>query len=168
MPLLGHNVVCSVHVHCNSSRITRCHFRPCCKFVILADLRVFQSIDRCVQDWCVKQPADLPTHFGLSVCLFVCIWRDSPQWARAPSLTRFLDHTTTHHSRYDSSGHMISSSQRLLPDNTQHSQQTDIHAHGGIRTRNLTRRAVVDLRLYTARPLGPASYSGNDSNEWKP
>ena len=30
------------------------------------------------------------------VCLFVCLfvfWRDSPQWARASSFTRFLDHT---------------------------------------------------------------------------
>ena len=36
-------------------------------------------------------------------------------------------HTTMHHSRKDSSGRVISPSQRLLPDNTQHSQQTDIH-----------------------------------------
>jgi len=35
-----------------------------------------------------------------------------------------LTHTATHHSRYDSSGRVISSSQRPLPDNTQHSQQT--------------------------------------------
>jgi hypothetical protein len=26
------------------------------------------------------------------LCLFVCIWRDSPHWARASSFTRFLDH----------------------------------------------------------------------------
>ena len=26
-------------------------------------------------------------------CLFVCFWRDSPQWVRDYSLTRFLDHT---------------------------------------------------------------------------
>ena len=25
-------------------------------------------------------------------CLFVCFWRDSPQWARASSLSKFLDH----------------------------------------------------------------------------
>ena len=25
--------------------------------------------------------------------LFVCFWRDSPQWARVSSFTRFLDHT---------------------------------------------------------------------------
>ena len=47
---------------------------------------------------------------------------------------------------------MISSSQRPLPDNTQHSQQTNIHVPGGIRTYDLiSRRAVADLRL---RPPG--------------
>jgi len=47
---------------------------------------------------------------------------------------------------------VISSSQRPLPDNnTQHSQQTDIHAPGGIRTHNPSRRATVDPRL---RPRG--------------
>jgi len=46
---------------------------------------------------------------------------------------------------------MISSSQRLLPDNTQHSQQTDIHVPGGIRTHNLSWRSAADLRL---RPRG--------------
>ena len=40
-------------------------------------------------------------------------------------------HTMTRHSRYDSSGRVISSSQRPLPDTTQHSQQTDIHAPVG-------------------------------------
>jgi len=55
--------------------------------------------------------------------------------------------TRTHHSRQDSSGRVISSSQRPLPDNTQHSQQTNIHVPGGIRTDNLSRRAAADLRL---------------------
>ena len=41
--------------------------------------------------------------------------------------------------------------ERPLPDNTQHSQQTDIYAAGGIRTHNLSRRATADLRL---RPQG--------------
>jgi hypothetical protein len=27
------------------------------------------------------------------ICLFVCFWRDSPQWARASSFTRVLGHT---------------------------------------------------------------------------
>ena len=46
---------------------------------------------------------------------------------------------------------MINSSQRPLPDHTQHSQQTYIHAPGGIRTHNLSRRAAVDPCL---RPRG--------------
>ena len=37
---------------------------------------------------------------------------------------------------------MISSSQRPLPDNTRHSQQTNIHAPGGIRTHDLSRQAA--------------------------
>ena len=37
---------------------------------------------------------------------------------------------------------MISSSQRPLPDNTRHSQQTNIHAPGGIRNQDLSRRAA--------------------------
>ena len=49
-----------------------------------------------------------------------------------------------------------------LPDNTRHSQQTDIHASGGIRTLNPSKRTVEDPHL---RPLGqwalpfPAFYS---------
>ena len=60
-------------------------------------------------------------------------------------------HTTTHHNRYDFSERVISSSQGSQPDNTQHSQQTNIHAPGGIRTHDLSRRAAADLRL---RPRG--------------
>ena len=59
--------------------------------------------------------------------------------------------TTTHQSRQDSSGRVTSPSQRPLLDNTQHSQQTNIHAPGGIRTHDLSRRAAADLRL---RPRG--------------
>jgi hypothetical protein len=58
--------------------------------------------------------------------------------------------TTTHHSRQDSFGRVISSSQRPLPDSTQHSQQTNIHVSGGIRTHDLNRRETAD-RL---RPRG--------------
>ena len=46
---------------------------------------------------------------------------------------------------------MIGSSQRSLTDNTQHSQQTNIQALGGIQTHDRSRRAAVDLRL---RPRG--------------
>jgi len=46
---------------------------------------------------------------------------------------------------------VISPSQRPLPDNTQHSQQTNIQALGGIRINKLIRLAAADLRL---RPRG--------------
>jgi hypothetical protein len=36
---------------------------------------------------------------------------------------------------------------RPTPDNTQHSQATDIYARGGIRTRNPSKRAATDSRL---------------------
>ena len=55
-----------------------------------------------------------------------------------------ISQTTTHHSQ---SGRVISPSQRPLHDNTQHSQQTNIHAPGGIRTYNLISRAAADLSL---------------------
>ena len=65
----------------------------------------------------------------------------------APILDVSRSHTTTQHSRWDSSGRVICSSQRPLPDITQHTQQKIIHAPGGIRIHNLNRRAVADLRL---------------------
>ena len=46
---------------------------------------------------------------------------------------------------------MIKLSQIPLPDNTQHSQQTNIHASDWIRNHNLSSRAAEDLRL---RPRG--------------
>ena len=61
----------------------------------------------------------------------------------APILDVSRSHTTMQHSRYDSSGRVISSSQRPLPDNTWHSQQTNIHAPGGIQTQDLSRRAAI-------------------------
>ena len=61
----------------------------------------------------------------------------------APILDVSRSQTTAQHSRYDSSGRMISSSQRPLPDNTRHSQQTNIHAPGGIRTQDLSMRAAA-------------------------
>ena len=42
---------------------------------------------------------------------------------------------------------MISPTQRPLPDNIQHSQETDIPVRGGIRTCNPNKRAATNLRL---------------------
>jgi hypothetical protein len=66
-------------------------------------------------------------------CIFYMA-RQPPQWARTSSFTRFLCHSVTHCSRWDSSGRVISPTQRPLPDNTQHSQQKTTHDPGAIRT----------------------------------
>ena len=80
--------------------------------------------------------------YRLHVVSFLTIllpWLDSPWWAGASLLTRLHDHTVTHTpthtTQQDSSGRMIDLLQHLLTVNTQHSQQTDIQASGGIRTR---------------------------------
>jgi hypothetical protein len=59
----------------------------------------------------------------------------------------FLDHTQRRTTVKDSSGRVISSSQRPLPENTRHSQKTNIHAPGGIRTHDLSRQAAAVARL---------------------
>jgi hypothetical protein len=80
-------------------------------------------------------------------------WLCSPAQVIASSFHEVSwSHTTTRHSRQHSSGRAISPSQRTLPNKTQHTQQTNIHAPCGIRTHDCSRRASVDLRL---RPDGP-------------
>jgi len=78
----------------------------------------------------------------LIVCLF---------WAQQPPVGQGLvihevskSRKTTQHSRQDSSGREIISSQIPLPDNTQHSQQTSMPPVG-IRTHNLNKRVAADL-----------------------
>jgi hypothetical protein len=80
--------------------------------------------------------------------IFFCFWRDSPHWARAFSFTRFLDHTQ----RRTTVGKLLCPSDQLVADastwqQTQNSQQKNVHTSGGVRTHNLSRRAAADLRL---------------------
>jgi hypothetical protein len=49
------------------------------------------------------------------------------------------------------SGQVMEPTQRPLPDNTQRSQEANIHVLGGVRTHNASKRAVADPRL---RPRG--------------
>jgi hypothetical protein len=62
--------------------------------------------------------------FGLEI-LFVCFWRDNPPVGQGLLIHEVSQSHTTHHSRLDSSGLVISSSQRPLPDNT-HNRQTSV------------------------------------------
>ena len=59
----------------------------------------------------------------------------------------YRSHTTKQRTQYNSPGRVIGSSQRPLPDKTQHSQQADIHAPGEIRTRTSSKLAAVEPRL---------------------
>ena len=55
--------------------------------------------------------------------------------------------THTQHTRWDSSGRIVGSSQIPVPDETQPSQEIDIHSAGGIRTRNAGKRTLADSRI---------------------
>ena len=83
--------------------------------------------------------------------VFCFLWRCGPTRAMASSFLRFLDHTQRRITVGRTSLDEISPSQRPLPDNTQLSTQTDIHAPSGIRTHNPSKLAAVDPRL---RPRG--------------
>jgi len=73
----------------------------------------------------INKPTATHTHTNNMHYWYFFLCRCGPTQAMATSFMR--SHTTTHHSRYDYPGRVISPSQRPLPDNTQHSQQTDIH-----------------------------------------
>jgi hypothetical protein len=59
------------------------------------------------------------------------------------SFLKFLGHTVTRHSRYDSSRRGIGLSQRPLTHKKQHSHETNIHATGRIRTLKASTRSVA-------------------------
>ena len=88
------------------------------------------------------------TFFASGPFLYVCSFLDQQPPVDQGLLINDVSRSRT---TTQSSERVISPSQRSLPDNTQHSQQTNIIAPGGIRTHNLSRRAAADLRL---RPRG--------------
>jgi hypothetical protein len=71
------------------------------------------------------------------VIIYYFLWHCITLRAMASLFTRFLDHTHATDGRTPL-GWVISSSQEPLPDNT---QQTNIHAAGGNRTHDRSRRA---------------------------
>jgi len=74
----------------------------------------------------------------------------------------FIDYTQSHHIRQDASARVIGLTQRPLPDNAQHSQQTGIYAPGRIRIRNTSKRAAVEPLLrprdHWDRPIFPTHF----------
>jgi len=80
-------------------------------------------------------------------------WLVSPQWARASSFTRFLDQTQRRNTVGGTPLDEWSARRRdlYLTTHDTHNKQTNIHAPGGIRNHNPSKRAASDLRL---RPRG--------------
>jgi hypothetical protein len=78
-----------------------------------------------------------------SIYLFV-FWQDSPQWARASSFTRFLDHTQRRTTVGMTPLDQWSADRRDLYV-TIHNIH-NIHIPDGIRNHNLSKRAAADLR----------------------
>jgi len=91
------------------------------------------------------------TKLNLRSKFYFLVFSSKGYLARASSLSRLHDHTQTCHNRYDYSGRVISPTQGPLRDNTQHSQEKDIHAPDGIRIHSPSKRETAHLRL---RPRG--------------
>jgi len=89
-------------------------------------------------EWCCQEETEVLG--GKPVTVSLCSWRDIPSLL-INEISR--SHTTTHHSRQNSSGRVISSSQRPLSNNIQHSQRTNVRAPRGIRTHNPSRHWVA-------------------------
>jgi len=76
--------------------------------------------------------------------------QQSPIGQGLPVIEASRSHSDTPH-WVDVSGRVISPTQPPLPDNSQHSQNINIHAPGGIRTLSPSKRAAADPRF---RPRG--------------
>ena len=86
-----------------------------------------------------------------SIGIFFFLWRCDPTRIMATSFLRFLDHTQRRTTAGRTPLDEWSARRRDLYLITQHSQQTNIHALGRIRTHDLSRRAAADLHF---RPRG--------------
>ena len=91
-----------------------------------------------------------------------CFWRDSPQWARFSSFTRFLYHTQwrTTVGRTPLDEWSVRRRDLYLTTQNNHNRQTSMPP-GGIRTHSLIRRVAADLRL---RPRGHLDRHNNNNN----
>jgi hypothetical protein len=90
------------------------------------------------QDWTEYWAISIKLHISATdeIFFFVALRPNAGQGLLIHEVSR--PHTTTRHSRQDYPGWVIGSSQRPLPDNTQHSQQTNIYAPAGFEPTLLT------------------------------
>ena len=85
-----------------------------------------------------------------------------------PGYPHFKASRSHWHVTQDYSVRMISPTRRPIPDNTQHSQQADVHASSGIRTRNPGKRKTADPRLADRTTTGIGCSNGYMNNKSVP
>jgi len=84
----------------------------------------------------------------------ICVMAREPSIVpRTPCRWGFRDHIQTHHTQQDFSGRVISPTLRPLPDNTQHSQETDIHTTARASNPHFQKARGRRPTLWTARSL---------------
>ena len=87
-----------------------------------------------------------------------------PSVAQQPTVGQghlIIEASRSHSDTPQTVGLVIRPTQRPLPDNTQHLQETDINAPGGIRNRNPCERAAVDPRIR------PRDHSGRQATTYQ-
>jgi hypothetical protein len=76
-------------------------------------------------------------------CIWIFPWLDSPCGPEPPDCQCFKITLTGHTTVGRNLWTRICPSQSTLPDNTQHSKETDTHIHGGNRTHNPSKRTAL-------------------------
>ena len=111
-----------------------------------------QGLSWCKKNFCDIKISHSESNFSVLVTRVGLVMRGKANplrktAPRRPGPTHCLGFTiTSHYTRSDSSGRVISPTHRYLSDNTQHSQATDIRTICGIRTRNPSERVPADPR----------------------
>jgi hypothetical protein len=117
--LLLHVDVTIVSHECTAHLTVRMFASSCSGEYLDLRRRRCTSVDNCVKK-------------GFIICNFHPIFSfhgaTAPSVPGPPYYRRRHDHAQKHHTRQDSSGRVIISSQKPLPNNTQHSRETDVHA----------------------------------------
>jgi hypothetical protein len=137
---------------CRISALTVSKHAPCLCYVQCIKVNISITYETKNAHLAIYVPYYKHLHVSVTFCDHhqgsFCFWCKSPTLARAASCSRFLDHIQWQSTVCKTP--LLEGSARRR-DNTQQSQQIDIHAPRRFRTRNSSKRAALDPRL---RPLG--------------
>jgi hypothetical protein len=94
-----------------------------------------------------KNAVSFAAHARVSIFFPRCNSPPPPPVGHSLLIVEVFTITLRHTTLGTTPGRMVSPAQRPVSDNTQYSQGTDIHALGGVRTRNPSKREVPDTHL---------------------